>query len=406
MNMNNPRQFQDVRAFWRPMRDRPLVLRGANITTAGRHNRKIILQTVRERGEATCGELADLTGLTRPAVFKIARGLVEEGLVTRARLPEKTLGQPTHALKLNPDAAFSFGLHIDRSHLTLVVVNFAGQVMRRFHQAGDFTRPEQARAFIAESIASLKRDNSSIMSRIAGFGAAVSQGLELSPNQSVEGHWCGINLSDLLDGVITTRLVQENAAAAAAIGEMLSGAGRGVDSFFYLFIDAGASGGLVIDRQYVRGAHGRSGEIGFLPQINPLRSSRTNLQKTLGNADLTGDLLNMLHDNGYVLATIATLDQLDEMGQAVVGKWIEAVADYLYLPLLNILCVVDPEVILVGGLLPRGLTKRLCYRLSERLSMHVGAHWPQMAVKPASVLVDAAAVGAAVMAFQPIWDSA
>jgi len=406
MNMNSPSQFRDVRTFWRQVPGETRFLRGANITDAGRHNRKIILHAVRAGGEMTCGELAELTGLTPPAVFKIARGLVEEGLVTRTRVMEKALGQPSHALKLNPDAAFALGLNIDRDHLTLVIVNFAGQVVHRSHKAAKFCGPEEVRAFVAEKVAALEAENGAIMSRITGFGVAIPDDLGTTalPDQPA-GYsvWDGVSLPSLLDGIVDARIVRENDAAAAAIGEMLFGAGLEIDSFFYLFIGAGLGGGLVIGRQYVRGAHGRSGEIGFLPQINPLRSSRTNLQNTLGDAVLTADLLGLLLSHGHKV-TLDTLDQLDDRGQAVVDQWIEAVADYLYLPLLNVLCLVDPDAVLVGGVLPQSLIQRLCYRISKRLSMHVGIHWPQMAVRPASVLADPAAVGAAVLAFQGIWD--
>jgi hypothetical protein len=42
--------------------------------------------------------------------------------------------------------------------------------------------------------------------------------------------------------------------------------------------------------------------------------------------------------------------------------------------------------------------------VSKRLSMHVGMHWPKLAVRPASVARDPAAVGAAMLAFQGIWE--
>lgn len=407
MNMNSPRQFRDVRTFWRQVPAAPLFLRGANITAAGRHNRKVILHAIRAGGDRTCGELAELTGLTPPAVFKIARGLVEEGLVTKSRVLEKALGQPSHALKLNPDAAFALGLNVDRDHLTLVVVNFSGQVVRRFHKPIPFCGPEAVRAFVADSIAVLTGENPVHVSRIAGFGIAIPDdlGATVLPDQPAGYRaWNETDLSHLLSGIVDAPLVRENDAAAAAIGEMLFGAGLELDSFFYLFVGAGLGGGLVIDKQYVRGAHGRSGEIGFLPQINPLRSSRTNLQKTLGDAVLTAELIATLHGNGYETATVETLDDLDQAGQALVDRWIEAVADYLYLPLLNVLCIVDPDAILIGGRLPAGVVDRLCHQVNMRLSMHVGIHWPRMAARPASCLTDSAAVGAAILAFQGIWD--
>lgn len=382
-------------------------MRGANISSAGRHNRKIILDAIRAQGDMTCGNLAELTGLTPPAVFKIARGLVDEGWVTRSRNSEKARGQPSHALQLNPDAAFALGLNIDRDHLTLVVVNFAGAVQHRFHHDARFAGPQEVRDFVIDSVNHLEHHSAALVTRIAGLGIAIPDdlGSTVLPGQPPRYQdWNGICLEDLLDDIVDAPVVQENDAGAAAIGELQFGAGLELGSFFYVFISAGLGGGLVINKQYVRGAHGRSGEIGFLPQISPLRSSRTNLQNVLGDAVLVSDLLQALRDNGYETVSLEDLDQLTGEGEAVVERWIEAVADYLYLPLLTVICTVDPDAVLIGGRLPRSVNERLCYQINKRLSMHVGVHWPGSAVRPASVMCDAAAVGAAVLAFQGIWD--
>ncbi len=72
--------------------------------------------------------------------------------------------------------------------------------------------------------------------------------------------------------------------------------------------------------------------------------------------------------------------------------------------MLTLLGSVDPDAILIGGQLPAALTEALCQEVSKRLSMHVGVHWPDRAVRPARVAADPAAVGAAVLAFQDVWE--
>jgi predicted NBD/HSP70 family sugar kinase len=407
MEMLNPVQFRQSGGFWRKVSANAAITRGANISSAGRHNRKIILDAIRAQGEMTCGNLAELTGLTPPAVFNIAKGLVSEGWVIRSRSSEKARGQPSHTLKLNPNAAFALGLNIDRDHLTLIVVDFAGRVQRRFHIEIHFAGPQEVRTFVIDSINRLEHASAAQVARIVGLGVAIPDdlGRTVLPGQPQRYQdWNEICLPDLLGDIIDAPVVQENDAGAAVIGEMQFGAGLELTSFFYVFISAGLGGGLVINKQYVRGAHGRSGEIGFLPQISPLRPSKTKLQNSLGDAVLVSDLLRSLRSHGYENPSIDDLEHLTEQGEVIVNHWIDAVADFLYLPLLTVICTVDPEAVLVGGRLPRSITERLCYQVNRRLSMHVGSHWPGSAVRPALVVTDAAAVGAAVLAFQCIWD--
>jgi len=405
--LSKVQQFRDVTAFWDQVPNEASYLRGANITSAGAHNRKIILHAIRARGSVLRHELAAITGLTPPAVFKIARDLLDEGLILCERTREKARGQPASTVRLNPDAAFSLGLNIDRDHLTLVVVDFVGQVRSRFHFPMAFAEPSDVRAFVGNCIERIRMHELVPMARLTGIGVAVPDdlGSTVLPGQPAQySEWKAMRASELLFGLTDLPVVQENDAASAAIGEMLFGSGLELESFFYVFISAGLGGGLVINRRYVRGSHGRSGELGFLPRVNPLRKSQTNLQQTLGDAVLTSALINDLQDHGYPDASLANLDQLDPGAWPVIEKWVGCVADYLYLPLLTVLGTLDPDAILIGGRLPRRVTEALCREVSKRLSMHVGIHWPQMAVRPAAVATDPAAVGAAVLAFQGMWE--
>ena len=381
-------------------------LRGANVTAAGTHNRKILLHAIRKHGDISRNELAALTGLTPPAVFKIAKDLLDEGLVLSARTAEKSRGQPTHMLRLNPEAAFSLGLNIDRDHLTLVAVDFVGQVRARFHFPIVFAGPNDVRAFVANCLERMTAYELFPMAKLSGIGVAMPDdlGATVLPGQPARyAEWANVDAHDLLKGLVEVPVVQENDAAAAAIGEMLFGAGLELDTFFYVFVSAGLGGGLVINRKYIRGAHGRSGEIGFLPQINPLRSSQTNMSLTIGDAVLTTGLLRELHANGFADASLATLETLGGEAAVIIDAWVNRAADYLYLPLLTVLSTIDPEAILIGGALPPALTDALCLAISKRLSMYVGIHWPKMAVRPAQVATDPAAIGAAVLAFQGLW---
>ena len=382
-------------------------LRGANNAFAGQHNRRIILQAIRARGIVRRNELAAMTGLTPAAVFNIARGLMAEDLLVSTRATEKARGQPAHDLMLNPDAAFTLGLNVDRDHLTLVVQDFVGAVRTRFHFPVAFAGPGQVRSFVKRCLARLRRDQTIPMERLSGIGVAIPDdlGSTILPGQPEHyREWDGVDPAALFGDLVSGPVVRENDAASAAIGEMLFGAGVELESFFYVFISAGLGGGLVVNRRFIRGFHGRSGEIGFLPQVNPLRSRETNLQKTLGDAVLTATLLDALRAQGFAGASLATLEDLSAPAADIVVKWAARVADYLYLPVLTIMSTIDPEAILIGGDLPRPVVDVLCTEISKRLSMHVGIHWPQMAVRPARVARDPAAVGAATLAFRGIWE--
>lgn len=61
-----------------------------------------------------------------------------------------------------------------------------------------------------------------------------------------------------------TRVVVDNDAAAATLGEAKFGAGRGVKNFIMLTIGTGIGGGIVIDGVLYRGTSGSAGELGHM----------------------------------------------------------------------------------------------------------------------------------------------
>ena len=160
-------------------------------------------------------------------------------------------------------------------------------------------------------------------------------------------------------------------------------------------MSVGLGGGLVINRQYIRGRHGRSGELGYLPCVNPFRQRKTSLGKTIGEVASLHGLTDRLGRDDY---------GVDAHDDPRVAEWIEEASELLYLPLLSVLCTLDPGAIFVGGRLPGTVLDQLCLNLSRRLSMNVGVHWPEMAVRPGQLAEDTAAVGAAVLALSTIWD--
>jgi glucokinase len=64
------------------------------------------------------------------------------------------------------------------------------------------------------------------------------------------------------------RIVVENDATAAALGELVHGHGRRYASFLLVMLGTGVGGGLVMNGSLVRGAHGFAAEIGHVPIDN------------------------------------------------------------------------------------------------------------------------------------------
>src|SRR3979411_2095445 len=112
-------------------RDGGMLLSGTNLERAGDHNQRVTLHAIRVNGPITRTDLVSLTGLTAPAIANITKRLLEENLIKEAGRARGGLGQPPVKLVINPDGRFSVGINVDRDHITLLVLDFEGQVRSR-----------------------------------------------------------------------------------------------------------------------------------------------------------------------------------------------------------------------------------------------------------------------------------
>lgn len=409
--MTNPNRLSKPPSFAKRSSPRQVneptgLIRGANMLDAAEHNKKLVLQTIRADGPITRPEIAELTGLTAPSIYTITKGLLDRDLLRGVGRTSGERGQPATPLTVNPGGAFSLGLNVDRDHITLVVLDFAGHQRATFSQEIKFALPDYVRQFVSDSLAEVVNAGLIPKNKIAGIGVALPDDLgrvRLPGQPDAFSAWTEVTAGTFLADITDIPVRVENDAAAAAIGEMHFGGGLESDSFFYVLISAGLGGGLVINRHYVRGAHGRSGEIGFLPKVNPFRPRRSDLRHTVGDTVLLSDLYDDLYEQGVLARSPADLAALPPAQLHLADPWVESVADHLYLPILTLFCGIDPDAIYIGGRLPPVLLDRLCLALNSRLSLNLDVAWSKMIVRPARLGENPAAVGAAILSFEGLW---
>jgi predicted NBD/HSP70 family sugar kinase len=78
---------------------------------------------------------------------------------------------------------------------------------------------------------------------------------------------------------------------------------------------------------------------------------------------------------------------------------VEAAVDTLLDPLVSINCLLNPEVILIGGRLPSAIVDRLADRLNQRMAAFSSTISANAPVARAALSDDAPAVGAAILPF-------
>jgi glucokinase len=216
-----------------------------------------------------------------------------------------------------------------------------------------------------------------------------------------------------LKGVLEERLgwpvVLENDANAAAVGEMWLGAARGCRDVVSVTLGTGVGGGVILDGELWRGAHGSAGEIGHTT-VDPFAG----LKCKCGN---TGCLELFASATAIVRMTREKLAEFPQSSLQTEGLTAEQVYDagrkgdelalvvfkrfgtYLGIGLANLINIIDPEIIVIAGGAVNGwdlFAQDMQREVEERA---VRATAQQVKIAPAECGDNAGLLGAARLAF-------
>lgn len=216
---------------------------------------------------------------------------------------------------------------------------------------------------IADTILKKTEEKQISKEEIVGVGVGVPGPVirEREVAVAVNLHWGYTMLADELEALLGGIPVKVgNDANVAALGEMWKGGGEGTSSLIMATLGTGVGGGIIIDGKIVTGSHGAGGEIGHAC-VEPDEAESCNC----GNH---GCLEQMASATGIVRLANRILAECDEdtvlkkqkisaksvfdaykEGDAVAARIVDKFAGYLGNALAIFSCVVDPEVIVIGG---------------------------------------------------------
>lgn len=377
---------------------------GAASAPARDVNRLLVLEVIRLHAPIARFEIAHRTGLTKPTVTHIVTELLKLGYVRELGRRYQSRGQPAVELDINPHAAFSIGLHLDRDLLTAVLVNLKGQILRQSSQEIAPPAPKEALALLSASYRELVQASGIDSDLLLGIGLVTVGPLDIE-----NGHvstppnfpgWQDVPLRQQLFDASGVPVFLDNNATAAAIGERWYGIGQNYRHFVYVYIGLGIGGGLILDGRIYRGAGFNAGELGHIvvkPNGPPCACGAR------GCLEAVASLTTLQRELGPGYGNHKTLSRnLWEKDTALIA-WLEEASDSFAQILGGIDNLLDVDAVIFGGRLPADVLTSLVDQIRGKLSsyrMRGRPHYAAVAI--GRVGEDTAALGAAIL---PVYEA-
>jgi fructokinase len=149
--------------------------------------------------------------------------------------------------------------------------------------------------------------------------------------------WADTDLAGLLRSGLGVPIALDTDVNAAALGEWRWGAATGLDTFCYITVGTGIGGGAVVNGRILHGL--------LHPELGHMRIPHDWARDPFdGSCPYHGDCLEGLASGEAIRR------RWDQAGQQLADRaaW-ELEAEYLALALVNVICVLSPQRIIVGG---------------------------------------------------------
>ena len=318
------------------------------------HNTALVVRALWEHTDGLSRtDLARDLGLSRSTVSAIVGGLISSGLVVESHHAESTGGRRAIVLRFNDAHQNVIGLDIGSSHLTAARLDLRGRVLSRESCEHDVQHSPRTTLQRLEQMISAAIEQAS--APILGIGVGLPCPVDADSRHHLSPRilpaWRGIQLGDWLYERFGLPVCMDNDANLGAQAEAWWGAGQGIPHFAYIKVGTGVGAGYVIDGRPYRGASGIAGEIGHTTVDVHGHACRCGLRGCLEAEIGFQTVLKKAQDASgrREQLTFSQILALADQGDQAIGAVISAAGEHLGVAVANLLNLLNPDRIILGG---------------------------------------------------------
>lgn len=371
-------------------------------------NRRAVLDLIEHKGPIPRVELAGALGLSPPTVSEVVAELVKAGLVVEAGFGSSTGGRRPVMLRFNDRAGYIVAVNLGGTKSQLATFTLRGEQIDCINTPLPRAQTaEEAVSIIMNDISALTSRGSIPKEQLCAVGIAVPGVVDPESGEVTFAPAIGLKhaaLGGLLQSELGLPVIVDNDVNAAALAELEFGEGRQFRSFVLIWIGTGVGAGIVIDGKLHRGYGNFAGEIGYFIVDSALEESR--LAAGFGPFEDRVGLPNIIdqmvqQDSSFVRpselqykASFEEIIRQSDLGKEPASAIINDLVDSLSKVLVNIMLVIAPDVIFLGGAIGNS-ADLLLPRLKDRMNV-LSPITPQLRIT--NLAENAGLIGAAALA--------
>jgi predicted NBD/HSP70 family sugar kinase len=374
-----------------------------------RSNRSVILTCIYRQGPLSRYELGRETSLSAASVSNLVGELLDEGIVEEAGSVESDGGRPRVLLRVAPTFGYVVGAEVGETRVRVELFDLAMSVLATVVYPIETPKPapELAVKYVLQGLDAVIAQAGVPVDRVLGLGVAVAGVVEGPADAVVHAQtlgWDGVPLGAMLAAGTNIPIQVDNGANTLGQAEMWFGAGRGATDAVVALVGSGVGAALVTGGTSYRGTRSSAGEWGHTTIMYGGRRCRCGAEGCLEAYVGADGVLDRYRLAGGPAARTDDeeaefISLLAAVGSSeVAAKVVEDTIGYLGAGFANLVNLVNPERIVLGGWSGLLLGERYLPELREAVGKHA-LHRPyaQVTIELCELGRDAVALGAATL---------
>jgi glucokinase-like ROK family protein len=330
-------------------------------------NREIVLRCLYFEGPMSRLELSQQTHLSVATVTNLVNEYLKEEVVIETGQMESEGGRPRIILTVNPRYGYFVGIDVGETHVQMDLFDLTLKKLNtvRYLVSPHDNAPQTYIDHIDVGLHELCSPNAVRPQTILGIGIGLPGMVERSGALTVSSpiwKWQNVAFGELIRAKIPLPVYLDNGAKAMTLAETWFGAGRGHKNLITILIGTGIGSGIITDGNLYRGPTNSAGEFGHTIIVLDGRPCRCGSQGCLeayaGAPGIIATLRDLAPDSPLLdthqqpdnqLAVLSNIVRGAAEGDPPAAQTLRITAHYLGAAIANLVNLLNPERIVVGG---------------------------------------------------------
>ena len=365
-------------------------------------NEGLVLETIEKNDSVSRADIGKLIGLAPPTISDIVKDLIERDIVQEFGKGVSSGGKKPILLKINSKAVYMIAVDLGGENgIRVALMDLSYDIVKekfgpKIESLNSRRLKKSLNVILKDFIKEINISKEKILSICIGVPGIINIKLKkvtVAPYLNWE-----ISLEDLTLREIGIPITLENDVNLMALGERVKGIAQEIENFVFVGERTGIGAGIITNGKLYTGANNAAGEVGYL-LIDTRYAHRSNrdfgcLEKLASYKVIVEKARKKLGKN------IRAIDifKMASVGDSVALKIVKETLKYLAYGIGNISCVLDPELVIIGG----GISF-LPQRFLEEIKMNIKEIIPFVPKIEFSKLGEGGVlIGAAVKVLEPL----